>query len=246
MGNKAFVWVKPPEIHNFSREIGRISRRSHEGGPINLLVCCILLIHICIYLSLSLSLYIYIYMYVCICIYYISLSLSLSIYLSLSLYIYIYIYDYTTYIHLCMFAYCWPVWVCWPQQLCVLLAYTRSLLEEDTYIRTYIYICIHMYIYTYIYIYVLCVYMYICVYIHIYIYYVYIYIYIYMYIHIFPSFRTQPLENLSRYLWQKRFLSNRAPGENFLSGNLVTETGCRSHRLGQPHPSTFWYSVIVG
>ena len=33
----------------------------------------------------------------------------------------------------------------------------------------------------------------------------------------FPSFRTQPLENLSRHLWKKRFLSNPAPGENLLN-----------------------------
>ena len=38
----------------------------------------------------------------------------------------------------------------------------------------------------------------------------------------FPSF---PLENLSRYLWNKGLLSNPAPGENLLSGNLVMETG---------------------
>ena len=42
----------------------------------------------------------------------------------------------------------------------------------------------------------------------------------------FPSFRTQPLENLSHYLWTHGFLSNPAPGENLLSGNLVMETGC--------------------
>ena len=42
----------------------------------------------------------------------------------------------------------------------------------------------------------------------------------------FPSFRTQPLENLSHYLCTKGFLSNPAPGDNLLSGNLVMETGC--------------------
>ena len=42
----------------------------------------------------------------------------------------------------------------------------------------------------------------------------------------FPSFRTQPLENLSRYLWEKGLLSNPAPGEHLPSGNLVMETGC--------------------
>ena len=47
----------------------------------------------------------------------------------------------------------------------------------------------------------------------------------------FPSFRTQTLENLSRYLWKKRFLSNPAPGENLLSGNLVMETGCKLDKL---------------
>ena len=46
----------------------------------------------------------------------------------------------------------------------------------------------------------------------------------------FPSFRSQTLENLSRYLWKKRFLSNPAPGENLLSGNLVMETGCSIER----------------
>ena len=42
----------------------------------------------------------------------------------------------------------------------------------------------------------------------------------------FPSFRTQPLENLSHCLWQKRSMSNPAPGENLVSGNLVMKTGC--------------------
>ena len=42
----------------------------------------------------------------------------------------------------------------------------------------------------------------------------------------FPSFRTQPLENLSHYLWTNGFLRNPALGENLLSGNLVMETGC--------------------
>ena len=44
----------------------------------------------------------------------------------------------------------------------------------------------------------------------------------------FPSFRTQTLENLSRYLWTKGFLSNPDPGENLVSGNLVMETGCKA------------------
>ena len=43
----------------------------------------------------------------------------------------------------------------------------------------------------------------------------------------FPSFRTQPLENLSVDSVKHGFLSNPAPGENLLSGNLVLETGCR-------------------
>ena len=43
----------------------------------------------------------------------------------------------------------------------------------------------------------------------------------------FPSFRTQTLENLSRYQWRKRFLSNPDPGENLVMENLVMETGCR-------------------
>ena len=41
----------------------------------------------------------------------------------------------------------------------------------------------------------------------------------------FPSFRTQPLENLSIDSVTNGFLSNPAPGENILSGNLVMETG---------------------
>ena len=35
-----------------------------------------------------------------------------------------------------------------------------------------------------------------------------------------------PLENLSHYLWTNGFLSNPAPGENLVSGNLVMETEC--------------------
>ena len=42
----------------------------------------------------------------------------------------------------------------------------------------------------------------------------------------FPSFRTQTLENLSRYLWTNGFLSNPDPGENLVMENLVMETGC--------------------
>ena len=43
----------------------------------------------------------------------------------------------------------------------------------------------------------------------------------------FPSFRTQPLENLSVDSVKNGFLSNPAPGENLESENLVMETGCR-------------------
>ena len=42
----------------------------------------------------------------------------------------------------------------------------------------------------------------------------------------FPSFRTQPLEKLTPLPMKKTYLSNPAPGENLLSGNLVMETGC--------------------
>ena len=42
----------------------------------------------------------------------------------------------------------------------------------------------------------------------------------------FPSFRTQPLENLSVDSVKNGFLSNPAPGENLESGNLAMETGC--------------------
>ena len=41
-----------------------------------------------------------------------------------------------------------------------------------------------------------------------------------------PSFRTQTLENLSRYLCTNGFLSNPDPGENLVRGNLIMETGC--------------------
>ena len=47
----------------------------------------------------------------------------------------------------------------------------------------------------------------------------------------FPSFRTQPLENLSVDSVTNDFLSNPDPGENLLSGNLVMETGCRLFKL---------------
>ena len=50
----------------------------------------------------------------------------------------------------------------------------------------------------------------------------------------FPSFRTQPLENLSHYLWTNGFESSPAPGENLLSGNLVLETGCIARKGAQP------------
>ena len=44
----------------------------------------------------------------------------------------------------------------------------------------------------------------------------------------FPSFRTQPLEHISADSVNKHgFLSNPAPGEDLLSGNLVMETGCK-------------------
>ena len=48
----------------------------------------------------------------------------------------------------------------------------------------------------------------------------------------FPSFRTQPLENLTPLPMTSIFLSNPAPGENLLSGNLVMETGCILHPAG--------------
>ena len=67
----------------------------------------------------------------------------------------------------------------------------------------------------------------------------------------FPSFRTQRLENLSRYLWTNGFLSNPAPGENLLSGNLVMETGCREARplcqssRGSHHPHVHSFAGIA-
>ena len=53
----------------------------------------------------------------------------------------------------------------------------------------------------------------------------------------FPSFRTQPLENLSVDSVTNGFLSNPAPGEYLVSGNLVMETGCSHHgKLGHCAP----------
>ena len=60
----------------------------------------------------------------------------------------------------------------------------------------------------------------------------------------FPSFRTQPLENLSADSVTNRFLSNPAPGENIISGNLVMETGCImivvAQLLGLQHFEAVW------
>ena len=52
----------------------------------------------------------------------------------------------------------------------------------------------------------------------------------------FPSFRTQPLENLTPLPMKNGFLSNPAPGENLLSGNLVMETGCSLDVKGAKSP----------
>ena len=49
----------------------------------------------------------------------------------------------------------------------------------------------------------------------------------------FPSFRTQPLEHLRPLPMKQTYLSNPAPGENLLSGNLVMETGCK-HLITKP------------
>ena len=101
---------------------------------------------------------------------------------------------------------------------------------EFWHIYVYIYIYIYKYTYTYTYTYI---------HIHIYIYiYIHIHIHIYIYIHIHMYTRS-PLEDsrhfgpspwkiLRHYLWTNGFLSNPAPGENIISGNLVMETGCMS------------------
>ena len=135
----------------------------------------------------------------------------------------------------------------------LLYIYIYTCIPLPIYLSIYIYIYTYVYIYIYTY---TCMYIYIYIYIHtslsLYIY-IYIHICIYLCIQIFrapgpgrhllarrrprffihpvslrrfPSFRTQPLENLSG-VKKKRFLSNPAPGENILSGNLVMETGCR-------------------
>ena len=71
----------------------------------------------------------------------------------------------------------------------------------------------------------------------------YTYIHMHVQVHIhpvsvtrFPSFRTQPLENLSHYLWTNGFLSNPAPGENLERGILLWRQGvhiCRRQRQGR-------------
>ena len=103
------------------------------------------------------------------------------------------------------------------------------------------------------------IYIYIC-------FYIYIYIYIYIYVEIVRADRTartegprtggagtaqdytrSPLEDphlfgpspwkiLRHYLCTNGFLSNPAPGENILSGNLVMETGCKAHLRGSLLP----------
>ena len=93
------------------------------------------------------------------------------------------------------------------------------------------YVCIYIYIYIYIHTWynnMSYLYMMLC-YIVRYSCHSYIWLYLYTYIHPvsitrFPSFRTQPLA------MKKRFLSNPAPGENLVNGNLVMETGCRTRR----------------
>ena len=54
----------------------------------------------------------------------------------------------------------------------------------------------------------------------------------------FPSFRTQPLANLSVDSVTNGFLSNPAPGENLVSGNLVMETGCNDNDNNDTNDTT--------
>ena len=60
----------------------------------------------------------------------------------------------------------------------------------------------------------------------------------------FPSFRTQPLESLSHYIWTNIFLCNPAPGENLLSGNLVMETRCSFPRTGEGRGASRWHHKV--
>ena len=113
------------------------------------------------------------------------------------------------------------------------------------YIRIYIYIYTHTYIHTYIHIYI---YIYTYAYIRTY---TCIHVYVYTYIDSLTdryryTYTRSPLEDprlfgpstwtiLRHYLCTNGFLSNPAPGENLLSGNLVMETGC----IHTPHtPAT--------
>ena len=86
-------------------------------------------------------------------------------------------------------------------------------------------VCVYIYIYIYV-----------CIYVYIYIY-IYTYIYIYIITHCIVYYTRSPLED-SRLFgpspWkivaatyeQLGLLSNPAPGENLVSGNLVMETEC--------------------
>ena len=52
------------------------------------------------------------------------------------------------------------------------------------------------------------------------------YIYIYIYIYIYRLFGPSPWKILAATYDKKGFLSNPAPGDNLVGGNLVMETGC--------------------
>ena len=100
---------------------------------------------------------------------------------------------------------------------------------HNTYI--YIYICIHtLYLYIYIYIYIY-MYTHICTYTSLS-----LSIHIYTHRCIDKSlledsrlFGSSPWKILRHCLWTNGFLSNSAPGENLLSGDLVMETGCNDN-----------------
>ena len=61
-------------------------------------------------------------------------------------------------------------------------------------------------------------------------------------------FGPSPWKISSHYLWTNGFLSNPAPGENLLSGNLVMETGCTMqyhHIYTQVTCCTAWALLFI-
>ena len=59
-------------------------------------------------------------------------------------------------------------------------------------------------------------------------------------------FGPSPWKVLATTYERKRFLSNPAPGENIISGNIVIETGCTCRSNFRDICSPFWSDVVTG